>query len=83
MFQVPYDDIGTMSPTQYWAILHPDSPLAGMASLLCSIPASQADVERVFSSAKFQSDGRGRLALDLLAKEVYIRVNTQRLNIVF
>ena len=58
--QVPYDDIGTMSPTQYWAILHPDSSLAGMASLLCSILASQADVERVFSSAKFQSDGRGR-----------------------
>ena len=52
-----------------------NSPIASLGCFLSAVPASQASVERVFSAADFQADGRCRLSFEHLAREVYIRVN--------
>ena len=56
-----------------------DSPLSQLGQRLASLPASQATVERVFSSATFQREGRETMSSESLAKEVYIRVNSLQL----
>ena len=43
-----------------------DTPLAAFGRVLSSIPASQASAERVFNTADFLANGRGRLSFDHL-----------------
>ena len=57
-----------------------DYALSQFGRMLAFIPASQANVERTFSSASWQSEDREKLtASDNLAKEVYIRNNVKQL----
>lgn len=46
---------------------------------LVSLPTSQASVERVFSSADWSAENRERLGFPKLAREVFIRFNTDAL----
>ena len=74
--QPPYDGNLECHPWQYWTTLFKDDPLSPLGRVMSTLPASQATVERVFSSAQWQCESRGRLSQDLLAKEVYIRNRT-------
>ena len=60
---------------QAWWGCHSDSALSKFARLMCKIPATTADVERLFSAASFAIEGRERLGLEEVQREVYIRWN--------
>ena len=62
-----------------WTVLFKGDPLADFASILVSLPCSQAGVERVFSAADFATENRERLGFDHLADEVFVRYNTNKL----
>ena len=49
-----------------------------LGQMLASMPGGQAQVERVFSAAKFTITLRERLSGDNLAKETMIRVNSMQ-----
>ena len=54
-------------------------PLAAFGAINTSLPSSQAALERIFSSARFQPDDRERLDADQLFEEVYVRTNARAL----
>ena len=57
-----YQDSSSVScdPFLFWATLHVDSCIALLGKLLASIPASQASVEHVFSTADWLATNRER-----------------------
>ena len=67
------------SGVEYWRGLHSSGDLAALGSIVTSFPSSQAAVERVFSSTKWQVEDRERLTPDHLFEEVYIRINAKEL----
>ena len=75
----PFHAVVKISPIIYWKTYMVDHPLSKFALLLSSLPASQAAVERVFKSAKWQQDDRERLATNRLA----IRVNARAPDVLF
>ena len=69
-----------MSPAQYWKSYMQDQKMSAFALAVSLLPSSQASVERVFSSAKWQAEDRERLAPEKLAMEVYIGINSKALS---
>ena len=59
-------------PFLFWATLHVDNCIAPLGKLLASIPASQASVERVFSTADWLATNRDRLGFRKLARDTFI-----------
>ena len=56
-----------------------DSPVGPLGQVMSALIASQASVERVFSSAGWQSQDRESLVCESLKEEVYIQVNALQL----
>jgi hypothetical protein len=54
------------------------STISRLGQRLASMPGSQAQVERVFSAAKFTVTQRERLSGENLAMETMIRVNSMQ-----
>ncbi len=75
----PYADSPDCKPFQYWKAYMSGTPLSKLGELLSALPASQATVEKVFSSAGWQSEGRENLSSEHLYQEVFIRVNAHQL----
>ena len=77
-----YQNSGSVSchPFLFWATLHVDSCIAPLGKLLASIPASQASVERVFSTADWLATNRDRLGFRKLARDTFIRYNHSALS---
>ena len=69
----------TCHPVNFWNTLFVGDPLSHIGAILCGLPASQACVERTFSASDWAVDNRERLGFAKLAREVYIKVNTQAL----
>ena len=67
-------------PFLFWATLHVDSCIAPLGKLLASIPASQASVERVFSTADWLATNWERLGFRKLARDTFIRYNHEALS---
>ena len=68
-----------MSAAQYWKSYMQDQQLSSFGLAVSILPSSQASVEHVFSSAKWQFEDRERLAPEKLAMETFIRVNSKAL----
>ena len=66
-------------PVNFWNTLFGGDRLSHIGAILCGLPASQACVERTFSASDWAVDNRERLGFAKLAREVYIKVNTQAL----
>ena len=65
----------TITPHAYW-VLYKDTPLAKVGSQYSSLPATTADIERVWSIAGNITEGRERLTADHLHEELFIRWNS-------
>ena len=76
-YQEPFNEDPDYSTWDYWANVWSDSSIAWAGQIIGTLPATQATVERVFSVASIQSEGRRGAVLgqDRLAWEVYIRKN--------
>ena len=65
--QPPYDVATSFTSFSYWSVFMQDSPIAPLGKILSALPASQAMVERVFSSAGWQGADRENLSSKNLA----------------
>ena len=65
-----------MFPMTFWKRVFPDSVLASQAAVYCSLPATSASVERVWSAAAYQTQGRERLTTEHLFRELYVKMNS-------
>ena len=66
--------MGDLSPVEFWALFS-EVGLAKFGRIFCALPASTANLERVFSGASFVVDGRWKLSGEHHAQEVYLRHN--------
>lgn len=66
----PYHLVPSCSAFSYWHTIMSDSPLSPLGEVMASLPASQACVERIFSSAGWQATDRENLSSQNLAREV-------------
>ena len=73
--QPPYTGDSGCSPYQYWSMYMADSPVGPLGQVMSALIASQASVERVFSSACWQVQDQEQL----LKEEVCIWVNAIQL----
>ena len=67
-----------MDLSSYWTLFK-DTSLWKLGLLAASLPATAADVERVWSAASFVVEARERLSSEHLRQEVYIRWNYRAL----
>ena len=77
--QPPYAGDSECSLYQYWSVYMADLAVGPLGQVMSALIASQASVERVFSSAGWQSQDRESLVCESLKEEVYIRVNALQL----
>lgn len=75
-----YGTLAVCHPVNFWVTLFGGDCLSPLGAILCGLPASQACVERTFSASDWAVDNRERLGFTKLAREVYIKVNTQALS---
>ena len=64
-----------VSPVRFWSFYYKESPLAELGVRFCSLPASSAAVERLWSAADFQCAGRERITAKHLFHELFVRIN--------
>ena len=69
--QPPYDVATSFTSFSYWSVFMQDSPIAPLGKILSALPASQAMVERVFSSA--DADGKERTGRTCLQRILHRR----------
>lgn len=67
------------SPHTLWTTVLSAEALSPFATILAGLPSSQASVERVFSSASWMVEGRTRLGLFKLSRDVVMRWNLMAL----
>ena len=66
---------GGFPAQKYWTGLFSDAPLAAVGSRVCGLPAASASVERLWSAAGHQVEGRERLSVEHLFQELHVRMN--------
>ena len=64
----------TLNPHSFWS-LYGDTLLAPFGKILSLLPATTADIERVWSVAGNVTIGRERITADHLHEDLYVRWN--------